>query len=296
MKNRKIFFTIILTALTLVSCRSIEDIRKYAATEVYPEDSILRNIANKKAMIVIAHDDDMCAMSGTISQLNKKGWKIAVVSFSRSVEQNAAHIKACSPILDTILFVELKPNEYRNDSAKGHHPIPRSAFDTVFNKSLITEQYLEKIQLFNPTIIFTLDNEVGAYGHPDHVFISQMVIDLTKERKIIPTHIYQSVYTNHMMTQVMIRRMEILEKWGHTDNWETAKKVYEVDGMPDPTVQRNITSEAELKMQYLRSYNKREKKSIDFFMPEFEKFKAKEYFNILDREFFRVIEVSDLQN
>lgn len=292
MKEKTCYYALLLFFFILASCAKRESIHQFAATETYPEDTILQNISSKRAMVVIAHDDDMCAMSGTMSQLNKKGWEIAVVSFSRSVAQNEAHKKACAHVLNTVHFVDLKPSQYRNDPDKGYHPIPKTAFDTVFNQSIIIEKYLDKIQSFNPTVIFTLDNEIGGYGHPDHVFISQMVIDLAKETLISPKYIYQSVLSSSTMDKLMVRRSKLMEGWGYPgDGWEKSKKTYGVNGMPEPTVQFNIESEAKAKMNYLRSYHKGEKKSINFFLPAFEKYDAEEYFEVFDREFFRIIKI-----
>ena len=292
MEKKNCYYALILFLLILSSCGKKESIDQFAATETYSEDTLLQSISSKRAMIVIAHDDDMCAMSGTISQLNNKGWEIAVVSFSRSEAQNDAHKKACSHVLNTVHFVDLKPSQYRNDPDKGYHPIPKNAFDTVFNQSIIVEKYLDKIQSFNPTVIFTLDNEIGGYGHPDHVFISQMVIDLAKEKLISPKYIYQSVLSPSTMDKLMVRRSKLMEGWGYPgDGWEKSKKTYGVNGMPEPTVQFNIQSEAKAKMEYLRSYNKREKKSINFFLPAFEESDAEEYFEVFDREFFRIIKI-----
>lgn len=293
MKKLRFHISLVLLVLFVLACKQREDIRQYAAIEVYPEDSILQRISDKRAMIVIAHDDDMCAMSGTISQLNKQGWKISVISISKSVESDAAQIKAGSHILDTVIFVDLKPSQYRNDLKTvkyAYDAIPKEAFDTVFNGALIEAHYLEQIQAFNPSVIFTLDNEIGGYGHPEHVFVSQMVIDLAAEQKINPKYIYQSVYTPHMDSTIMNRHARRMKSWGYPDDeWERAKRTYGVNGMPEPTVQVNIRSEAKEKMNYLRSYNERERKTMGFFIPEFEKYDAEEYFGIFDREFFRVI-------
>jgi len=295
MKIKHFHLILLLASTTLISCETTEDVRPYAATEVYPQDTILQSIANKRAMLVIAHDDDMCAMSGTISQLNKKGWEIAVVSFTKTPERNAAQIKACSGILDTVMFVDLQPEQYRNDLGGEKNPyyaISKSEFNRVFNRDIIEKEFLQRIQDFNPTIIFTLDNDMGGYGHPEHAFISQMVLDLAYEKRISPSYIYQSVYTNHMENTIMKRHSERMKSWGFAgDEWENAKEIYQVSGMPEPTVQITISSEAKEKMAYLRSYNKREREILGFFMPEFEKYEAEEYFKIFDREFFRVIEL-----
>ncbi len=289
-----------MAVMLLTSCKTREDVSGYAPTEVYTNDTLLKSLTNKRAMIVLAHDDDMCAMSGTIAMLNKQGWEIAVVSFSKTPERNAAQVEACRDILDTVLFINLSPAQIRNDKEderRSYFAFPKDSFDLVFNRKIIEEEYLECINQFNPGVIFTLDNEMGGYGHPEHVLISQMVLDLTAESRISPAYIYQSVYTNHMENSIMQRHSQRMKSWGFPgDEWDKAKKTYGVGGMPEPTVQVNITDEAETKMNYLRSYNKRERKTLGFFIPAFEDFRAKEYFTLFDREFFRVIEAEALKN
>jgi LmbE family N-acetylglucosaminyl deacetylase len=270
-----------------------EDVRRYAPIENFPNDTLLQTIKNKKAMIVIAHDDDMCALAGTASLLNRNGWEIAVVSFSKTPERDKAQIKACKSILDTVIFADLTPKQIRNDKEeerRGYYAFSKDSFDIVFNKVIIEKEYAKHINNFDPAIIFTLDNELGGYGHPEHVLISQMAIDLAKENRISPLYIYQSVYTNHMENSIMERHSKRMQSWGFPgDEWDNAKEIYGVDGMPEPTVQINIREEAEAKMDYLKSYNKRERKTIGFFVPAFEEYSAEEYFEIFDREFYRVI-------
>lgn len=290
--------SLIPTLLVLLSACSREDISSYTPVEKLPQDTLLQSIENKRAMIVIAHDDDMCAMAGTASLLNKDGWEIAVVSFSKTPERDQAQIEACKNILDTVQFVDLTPEQIRNDTKEqpnGYYAIPRDGFETTFNREIIEKEYLKKINEFNPTVIFTLDNEMGGYGHPEHVLISQMVIDLAEKQEITPKYIYQSVYTDHMENSIMQRHSARMISWGFPgDEWENAKKTYNVEGMPEPTVQINIQQEAKEKMDYLKSYNERERKVIGFFMPAFEDYSADEYFTYFDREFYRVLKVGDL--
>jgi LmbE family N-acetylglucosaminyl deacetylase len=294
-RNRKLYALTALVMLTLCACNTREDISKYAPVEIYADDTLLQQIDDKRAMIVIAHDDDMCGMAGTISLLNQQGWEIAVVSFSQSPERNAAQILACRDILDTVMFVDLKPGQYRNDLdsvENAYYAIPPEKFEAVFNRALIEEEYIRCIRAFNPSVIFTLDNEMGGYGHPEHVFISQIVIDLAAQQRIAPAWIYQSVYTDHMEQTIMERHAARMKSWGFPgDEWDNAKAIYGVSGMPEPDVQINIRSQAGRKMDYLRSYNKREREILDFFIPFFEAYPAKEYFSVFDREFFRVIKV-----
>ena len=75
MKEISILFTGLLF-LTIIGCNekpTIEELKKFAATESYPNDVFLDTTSNKKALIIIAHDDDDCAMSGTIAKLTANG-------------------------------------------------------------------------------------------------------------------------------------------------------------------------------------------------------------------------------
>jgi len=290
------FILMSILLLSILSSCTREDVSQYAPTETFPDDTILQTIANKRAMIVIAHDDDMCAMSGTISDLNKNGWEIRGLSISKGESRDDAHRNACKNLLDSVTFFDFTESEFRIDTAElKYEAVPIEKFDEMFNSSLVTQELVEKINDFQPSVIFSLDNEIGGYGHPEHVFISQLILDLAHAGSISVDYIYQSVYTDHMETTIMERQSRRMKSWGFPgDGWEKAKAAYEVDGMPEPSVQIDITAEAEAKMDYLKSYNKRERQVIAFYIPAFEDYTADEYFAIFDREFFRVIEVNPL--
>lgn len=286
-------FTVIFLLGILVGC-SREDVAQYTPVETFPGDSVLQSMATKRAMVVIAHDDDMCAMTGTISTLNEKGWEIRVLSLPLGESRNKAHQKACTNLLDSVLFFEIDKSELRTDrDAIKYEAIPREKLHSVFNRGLLKQELIEQVEPFQPSVIFTLDNDIGGYGHPEHVFLSQLVLDLAKADSLSVKYIYQSVYTDHMENTIMARHSKRMISWGFPgDGWEKAKRAYHVDGMPEPTVQIDIRSQAKAKMDYLRSYNERERKTMGFFIPAFEDYSAEEYFKIFDREFYRVIKIA----
>jgi LmbE family N-acetylglucosaminyl deacetylase len=296
MKKNKFYtglFTTIFFLSILSACKR-EDVTQYAPIENFPLDTILQTMTPKKAMIVIAHDDDMCAMTGTISMLNKKGWKIRVLSIPKGDSRNRAHRNACKNILDSVIFFHFTESEFRIDSNTiKYDAVPKSQFSKMFKRSLVKRALMEEVNKFQPSVIFTLDNEIGGYGHPEHVFISQLVLDLAQTDSISTNYIYQSVYTDHMETSIMTRHSRRMKSWGFPgDGWDKAKLAYGVDGMPAPSVQINIRTEAKAKMNYLKSYNERERKTMGFFVPAFEDYTAEEYFTIFDREFYRVISIN----
>ena len=271
---------------------SIETLKKFAATENYPNDTFLDTVSNKKALIIVAHDDDDCAMSGTTAKLTAKGWKIKQLSLQSHVVaktgKNPAHIICQGNELI------LEDGYYRKglDTMKNQYiPIPYSEISKQFLTEKVALAITEKINEFDPSVIFTLDNIKGGYGHPDHIFISQLVVDLHNAKKINTEKIYQSVYTNHMESEIIDKRLKAkMEKLGYPHPSTMANNLYKIDGMPEPTVQINIVDFADKKWQYLMEYDEHPRKNIRKFIPYYEDFDAKTYFGIFDREFFRVIE------
>ena len=174
----------IFVVLTMIiySCSdvpSLEELNKFAATETYPEDVYLDTVANKKALIIVAHDDDDCMMSGTIAKLTANGWTIKQLSFeghkSPGEDRNAAHIicEGSEQILEDGLY---RPGV---DTIKyPYMPITYEDIKKQFLHEKVTAALITRINEFNPSVLFTLDNIKGGYGHPDHIFISQLTTPL----------------------------------------------------------------------------------------------------------------------
>ncbi|MFN8254237.1 MAG: PIG-L family deacetylase [Bacteroidales bacterium] len=283
-------------AIILTACSpSLNSIKKFAATEKYPVDDYLDTVTIKRALIIVAHDDDDCAMSGTISKLTAGGWDILNLSLTTHHAEAGINNHPSEVICNGHEEI-LTDGIYRIDTTSGdkkYMPFPKTEFDKIYLKDKISKAVIKQINEFQPTVIFTLDNEIGGYGHPDHVFMSQLILDLAEADSIHPQRIYQSVFTNHMEHEIVEVWLDArLKKWGYPNMYTMAKQIYGVSGMPDPNIEINIKSQAELKMKYLLSYDDEARKSFRKFIPYYEEFDAKEYFGIFDREFFRIIELN----
>jgi LmbE family N-acetylglucosaminyl deacetylase len=271
---------------------SLEDLKKMSATETYPADIYLDTVKNKKALIIVAHDDDDCAMSGTVAKLTKKGWIIKQLSLQTHVlaatGKNPAHL-ICQ---GNEIILDDKYYRIGLDTMKTPYlPIPYEKIKQQFLTEKVSNALVSKINAFNPSVVFTLDNEKGGYGHPEHIFISQLVKNLFEKGQIDIQKIYQSVYTNSMETEIVDKWLaEKLKGWGFPNASSLANEMYGISGMPEPTVQIDIQEVAETKMQYLMAYDEEVKKNLRKFIPYYQEFDAKTYFGIFDREFFRVIE------
>jgi LmbE family N-acetylglucosaminyl deacetylase len=293
--NKINLFFITIFILVVLGCSekiTVEDLEKFAPTENYPDDTFLDTTTNKKALIIVAHDDDDCAMSGTIALLTKKGWVVKQMSLKSHVLSETG--KNPAGIICQGNELILKDGYYRIglDTMKSPYiPIPYEEIKQQFLTEKVASALIEKINEFKPAVVFTLDNEKGGYGHPEHIFISQLVKDLFEDGKIETQRIYQSVYTDHMEQEIVDKWLaEKMKKWGYPHASTIANELYGIDGMPEPTVQINIFKVAEIKMKYLRAYEEDVRKNLRKFMPYYEEFETDTYFKIFDREFFRVIE------
>ncbi|OQX98667.1 MAG: hypothetical protein B6I20_10810 [Bacteroidetes bacterium 4572_117] len=295
MKYTPFIFTAIISFL-LTSCSykpSIEELKKFAAVETYPEDGYLDTVSNKKALIIVAHDDDDCAMSGTIAKLKAEGWVIKQLSFVAHKLNDGSDGHPAGIICQGNELI-LEDGFYRLglDTIKYPYiPILKEQMEKQFLRKKISKALLAEINDFKPSVIFTLDNEMGTYGHPEHIFISQLVLDLFKLKGTGVQRIYQSVYTKHMQKEIIDTWLfNKMKKYGYQNPTEIAKKMYNIDGMPEPTVQVNISQFAEQKMLYLMSYPEKARKNLRKFIPYYEEFDAQTYFAVFDREFYRVVE------
>ena len=295
LSKSSIFFSFL--TIIFVSCKtkvSVSTIQKFAATESYPNDNYLDTVSNKRALIISAHDDDDCFMAGTICKLKQSGWIIEqwTLQTTQLEKGNSIHPAAIicdgnKAILDDGLYRNINPHD---STLLPYLPIPRAHFAEVFKTEKVKSVLEQKINAFNPSVIFSMDNEMGGYGNPEHVFICQIIVDLFKENKIPIQRIYQGVTTNHMEEEIIVKYLTpLMEKWGYPSPYIIGREVYKIDGIPEPDVQVDIQPYADGKMRYLRAYSEDAKKNMRKFIPYFENFDAKTYFGVFDREFFRVI-------
>lgn len=288
-------FLILVFIMSLSGCREkvkVEDLKRFAAIENYPSDIFMDTVSNKKALIVVAHDDDDCAMSGTISKLTADGWHITQLSLQRHVLSKTG--KNPADIICKGNELILQDGYYRiglDTMQFSYLPIPYAEIKKQFLTEKVSDALIKIINGYKPSVIFTLDNEKGGYGHPEHIFISQLVKDLFDEGIIEAEKIYQSVYTDHMEKEIVDKWLgPRLKKWGYPDGNVMANELYGITGMPEPTIQIEISEVAETKMKYLLAYDENVRKNLRKFIPYYEEFDAQTYFGIFNKEYFRVIE------
>jgi LmbE family N-acetylglucosaminyl deacetylase len=264
------------------------------ATETYPQDTFLASIKNKKALIVTAHDDDAFAMAGTINRLVEEGWEIRQICFSAQQGRKRDEIFEKIAKKQGLLGVDFLHIKHRNDldtNKTPFMPIAIKNFSLIFNTDSTYTALAEKIDQFQPEVIFSLDDQIGGYGHPDHVFISRLVIDYCKKNQqkagFSVKRIYQAVYPPSMSEAINVK--ERLHNWSSMNPYLAGKAIYNVDGMPVPDVEIKIYEWANEKKMYMESFPPQDLRSIKKVAPAFHLYPAWIYFKIFDKEYFRVI-------
>jgi LmbE family N-acetylglucosaminyl deacetylase len=240
--------------------------------------------------VIVAHDDDAIGCAGTISELAKNGWQVHFLTFyghwreednpirKMEVEQVAKIQNLAST---TLLDFSLQ----KSDSVKEPwRPIPYERFSDYMYVDSLKTIIASAIERHNPVVIFTLDNVIGGYGHPEHVCVSQAVLDVCLEgAKSGPypvKRVYQAVFPKTLNENVL------------SDNpaFIAAKKVYQVEGSPAPTVEIEIYKSALDKKQVMLAYES-QKRNIKKIWPFYDVYPHWVYFKIFDKEYFRDIEI-----
>ncbi|MBS1559495.1 MAG: PIG-L family deacetylase [Bacteroidetes bacterium] len=260
--------------------------------EKFPEEKYLGTVTNKTALIVVAHDDDAIFHSGTILNLTNNGWKVHFLTFyghwrreDNSLRKQEAATAAALEKLAGYSLIDFSIQ--KTDTVKEPWmPIPYAKFSEYLKVDSLKILIANEISRIQPSIMFTLDNISGAYGHPEHACVSQCVINVCNEMKndssFSVNKIYQSVYSRQLSENLM-SEMPV---------YKAAKKVYHVDGMPTPDVEVNIYDHAATKMKIWQAYESQER-NIKKVAPFYKWYPAWIYFWIFDKEYFKVIDVKE---
>lgn len=263
-------------------------LKHLAEADTYPIDTFLVQNTNKNALVIVAHDDDAISMSGTISFLVDNGWKVRELCFYQGFENkdsirkidlvNAANLLGMS----SVEFYDIELRKNRNEIQKPWLPIPYSEFDSAYNKQEAQNLIETFIKKYNPSVIFTLDDIMGGYGHPDHVYISKLIIDYCKQHQndslFSIERIYQAVF-DPQMNEKILKNMEA---------FQLAKKIYDVQSSPKPDVYVSLQGYEAIKKKALQTYTT-EQHSLTSIWPFYNYYPAGIYFKIFDKEYYRVL-------
>ncbi len=294
---RKILITILsiiaicLTAIIL----HILSLKKIAPIEDYPYDTYLNNEQNKKALVIVAHDDDATQFAGTTSKLAEEGWEVSFLCFYtyhwrpednpiRKVEMaNVASIQG----LQNIYLIDLEVRNRLDTVEKPWMPVPYEQFAENFNIDSIRIFIGDVINETNPSVIFMLDNVIGLYGHPEHVVVGKIVEDYCRSHYDSTGFSVKKIYQGVMPPSQAERMMS------NADTYAEGKSKYQCDGMPIPDVQIDIYPYASKKKAVLLAHASQHR-NIKKLFTSYKYIPSKIYFKIFNKEYFNIIELMEV--
>ena len=209
MKKKKIYKILgILLAVILILAISVIPIRLFFLERNVPKYKIEQwSETNevKKVLVVFAHQDDELLVAGTMAGLNEIGIETILLTLTngdgsvppgQSIEARVAERAANLNDIADIVGVDTVEQGFFSEA-----DFMNSAEDT---KQIV----LEKINLYQPDTIITWDTVKGLYGHPHHVQVGKLVLEVCQENVDNPNFPVKSVYGSTV--SVWIR--EILKK------------------------------------------------------------------------------------
>ena len=209
--------------------------------EVFPQDTFLSSVSNKTALVIVAHDDDAIGCAGTISELTKKGWKVHFLTFYGRwrAEDNPIRKKEVEQVARIQQLASTNLIDFslqKSDTVKEPWmPIPYARFREYMYVDSLKNIIAATIEKYNPSVLFTLDNVIGGYGHPEHVCVSQSALDVCEENKMSSDFsvekIYQAVFPRTLNENVLKNNPSFI----------ATKKVYQADGSPMPPLKLIFT-------------------------------------------------------
>lgn len=295
MKKIRIFgISIILIGICTVAAH-IFYLYTLKPTEKYPQDSYLRNEQNKTALIVVAHDDDAAPFSGTTTLLAANDWDISFMCFYTDYwrpEENPIRKLEMEEVAEiqgfkNLELIDFTLRNHLDTVKKPWMPIPYDKFMDNFKIDSLKMYIFDAIQRYHPSVIFTLDNVIGAYGHPEHVLVSQSIMQVCSLYKdsldFTVKKIYQSVLPASQAEKIM----------GNMDVYSEGKRIYGCDGIPTPDVQINISSYETTKKRVFLTHESQHR-NLKKFIPYYHYYPGWLYFGIFNKEYFRIINIDTL--
>jgi len=239
----------------------------------------------KKALFIFPHADDEAICAGTISKLKEQNYEVGVIVLTdQGKEVRHKEFIQSMNLLDVDYFEQLS---VRNTNYNSWNDIMENKIinwkgDTVSIKNML----VKKITDFKPSIIFTWDNVIGGYGHPDHILLSQIVNDIfDNQNKYLEDS--NSIEKLYMISLSKGLENHILNK---LDFYKGLISRYKQTEIPKPNIAVKISKYAIIKKKVLLAYRSEYKSALSKFFPSFKETDAKKYFELYDREYYIIKE------
>ena len=274
----KIIFTTLLL-FVLLSCSHKEiDYVKYKESQDYSVPLFHDDFKNKVALFIFPHPDDEIVCAGTITQLKKNGWKVNLLTLTqgqpdeKTIRKNE-WIKAVSELaIDKYEILDLPNNSWDN-------VIENNISFWYDNTDSLENIIYKSIQKYNPSLLFTYDTALGAYGHPEHR-ISALAANIVFQK-----HKQDSLFSVERILQITLpEKIEQLMLIS-AESYKNAIKFTGNKSLPDPTVAFDISKYWNAKRNSALQYASQSGTLKKFFLlPDIQD--TTNHYSTFDREYY----------
>lgn len=251
----------------------------------------------KKALAIFAHPDDEITIIGTMRMLKQQGVETSICYMTRGeagLNGSIIDVSKIKELADTSLNKLKKQLGQRrtkevDNIAKilelNHHEMfdfPDSRTSNVPMDSL-KKVVRALIQKYKPSILFTLDDKVGLYGHPDHRNVSRAVLEVFQEDKGKADFTPQKIYQVTLPKQMIAFALKMSDGFRKNYPKDLAK------GLPEANICVNISAFGTYKRNAMLAHVS-QRPTFDDMQPGFSTIPPSIYFRVFDREYFHVIQ------
>lgn len=288
---------IILSVIVLLIISGLLYFRAKIQDEAIPqtENLIPKNLP-QKALAIFAHPDDEITIIGTMSMLKSQDVETGICYMTRGeagLNGSIIDVAKIKELSDTSLnklkkqlgqrrtkevdkiasILELNHYEMFDFPDSGTSKVPMDSLKKVV---------LELIQKYRPSVLFSLDDKVGLYGHPDHRNVSKAVLEVFQENKGKPDFSPNRLYQVTLPKDMIAFALKIAE--GFKKNYPKDPK----KGLPTADLCVNITPYGRFKRDCMLAHVS-QRPTFDDMQPGFATLPPWLYFRVFDREYFHVI-------
>ena len=289
---------IVLSVIILLIISGLFYFRSKIQDENVPQtENLIPDNLPKKALAIFAHPDDEITIIGTMRMLKSQGVETGICYMTRGeagLNGSIIDVSKIKELADTSLnklkkqlgqrrtkevdnvasILELNHHEMFNFPDSGTSNIPMDSLKKVV-RSLI--------QKYHPAVLFTLDDKVGLYGHPDHRNISKAVLEVFQEDKAKPDFSPKKLFQVTLPKDMIAFALKMAEGFRKNYPKDPAK------GLPRADICVNITSYGSYKRDCMLAHVS-QRPTFDDMQPGFAILPPWIYFRVFDREYFHVIE------
>ena len=260
-------------------------------------ETLIPETLPKKALAIFAHPDDEITIIGTMRLLKQQGVETSICYMTRGeagLNGSIIDVSKIKELADTSLnklkksLGQRRTKEVDNIAEilqLNHHEMfdfPDSGTSNVPMDSL-KKVVRALIQKYQPSVLFTLDDKVGLYGHPDHRNVSRAVLEVFQENQNKANFSPKKLYQVTLPKQMIAFALKMADGFRKNYPKDPSK------GLPQADVCVNITPFGTYKRNAMLAHVS-QRPTFDDMQPGFATIPPSIYFRVFDREYFHIIQ------